>query len=173
MSFLKQHSVLIASPLLNSHSLYKQGVIFLLQSTKKHTGILINQFSPLTIKKLLSQIGLSPKNYTGKQKTLMFGGTSHLQTIYSLTKQHSIYHFKPVNILQLAHPSQKKNTVMFQGVTQWELGQLEQEIYEGLWLNSKLQPDLLFKTPVKHRYQSALSHLSIHPSLYQKEIGHG
>lgn len=170
-----QHSLLIASPLLDPHPLYTRSLVFVLQSTRMgHTGILINKYSFMTVKHLLKQMGLDPNSYQGSQKTLLFGGLDHKGSLYLLHYYQQTYQFHPTKLTSLIHtPPSPKHALIIQGLTQWPPGQLEQEIHQGLWLTDHLQDSLLFKTPVARRYNKALANLSIRLPFYQREVGHG
>ena len=58
------------------------------------------------------------------------------------------------------------------GYAGWGAGQLEDEISRNGWLSVNADPELIFATPVEHRYDKALSLLGVDRSFLMGEAGH-
>ncbi len=51
------------------------------------------------------------------------------------------------------------------GYAGWDAGQLEKEISRNAWLTVKADPDMLFKTPIRERYDAAIHKLGFDPAV--------
>lgn len=58
------------------------------------------------------------------------------------------------------------------GCCGWGAGQLEGEISENGWLTVPFNPELVFETPVEHRYEAALASLNITRATLSPDAGH-
>jgi putative transcriptional regulator len=53
---------------------------------------------------------------------------------------------------------------MMLGYSGWGEGQLESEMKQGSWIPVDLDYDLVFDTPIEHRWEAALATLGIDPA---------
>ncbi len=58
------------------------------------------------------------------------------------------------------------------GYAGWGPGQLEHELAENTWLHAPCEPDLLFATPVAHRWHAAAESLGVDIRLLGGGMGH-
>lgn len=72
----------------------------------------------------------------------------------------------------LAHGAGPRKVFITLGYSGWTAGQLEDEISRNGWLNVDADPQVIFDTPVAHRYDKALSLLGIDRSFLMGEAGH-
>ena len=58
------------------------------------------------------------------------------------------------------------------GYSGWSAGQLEDEMSRNNWINVAAAPEVIFDTPVEHRYGRALSLLGIDAGMLRQDAGH-
>ena len=58
------------------------------------------------------------------------------------------------------------------GYAGWEAGQLEKELAENAWLSIPADPDIIFNTPVKDRWQKATEKLGFDVWQLGPDVGH-
>ena len=58
------------------------------------------------------------------------------------------------------------------GYSGWGAGQLEDEMSRNNWINVAAAPEVIFDTPVEHRYGRALSLLGIDAGMLSQDAGH-
>lgn len=65
-----------------------------------------------------------------------------------------------------------QKAVLALGYAGWAPGQLESEIQANGWLNCPADPDLIFRSALESRYDSALRSLGFDPRMLSSEAGH-
>jgi putative transcriptional regulator len=65
-----------------------------------------------------------------------------------------------------------KKVLVTLGYSGWGAGQLEDEIGRNGWLTVDAAPEVIFDTPIEHRYDRALALLGIDPRMLSQEAGH-
>jgi putative transcriptional regulator len=58
------------------------------------------------------------------------------------------------------------------GCAGWGPGQLEDELRENAWLTGSVNSDIIFKTDISERWESALRHMGVDPALLSDIAGH-
>ena len=58
------------------------------------------------------------------------------------------------------------------GYAAWGQGQLESEIAENSWLTVGADPEVIFDTPIEHRYERALALLGLQAWMLSPDAGH-
>jgi putative transcriptional regulator len=58
------------------------------------------------------------------------------------------------------------------GCAGWGPGQLEMEIQENVWLTGPVFEDILFKSPVASRWETAVRKIGVNPEALSGQVGH-
>ncbi len=61
--------------------------------------------------------------------------------------------------------------IIILGYAGWEPGQLDREIMANAWLNTEVYNDLIFKEPVKKRWDIAMEKIGVNPLLISSTAG--
>src|SRR5262249_20904025 len=64
------------------------------------------------------------------------------------------------------------NAILALGYAGWAPGQLEQEIQQNGWLHCEADPDLIFGSDTKRKYEKALSKIGIDLAMLSGQAGH-
>lgn len=65
-----------------------------------------------------------------------------------------------------------RNALLALGYAGWAPGQLEQELSQTGWLHCPANPELIFNTDIKSKYQRAFEALGIDPAFLVNDTGH-
>src|SRR6202521_5191057 len=72
----------------------------------------------------------------------------------------------------IAHGKGPASAVLALGYAGWGPGQLETEIHSNGWLHCAPDPDLIFGTDIRVKYDRALKKIGILPGRLSSEVGH-
>lgn len=74
-------------------------------------------------------------------------------------------------LLDVAAGQGPKNLILALGCSTWIAGQLEEELMSNVWLTADSSPKLLFDTPYKNRWETALASLGVKAPLLSGDFG--
>lgn len=75
-------------------------------------------------------------------------------------------------IASLSHDKEVNQAIATIGYSQWQAGQLEQELADNDWLTVAADKRILFELPYEERYDSALKLLNIDLMCLNQQAGH-
>lgn len=75
-------------------------------------------------------------------------------------------------LMALGSDKAPENFMVTLGYAGWGPGQLEEEIQENTWLTTPSNSEILFKTPIKDRWQKATEMLGIDIAHLSSDVGH-
>lgn len=65
-----------------------------------------------------------------------------------------------------------EHLILALGCSSWSAGQLDHELSTNSWLTCPADREILFETPLEHKYEAAMSRLGIDPLFLVSEAGH-
>lgn len=180
-SSLKDH-FLIAMPSLKD-SAFDRSVTYICSHDEHGAmGIVINNPTELNLSEVLEQLEITGSH--GHDKPVLLGGPVHQEhgfvlhqeqgnwrSTFSVTDEIHLSTSKDIlsSIAKGTGPSRYNIALGYAG---WDAGQLEQELLDNTWLTVKANNEVIFNTPEKEIYQSALQLLGINESFLSSDAGH-
>ena len=181
-SFLKGH-FLMASPSLADPN-FRQSVTCISEHTADGAvGIIVNQVHEgLDGKMIFQELGM-PWKRGDRPMPVHIGGPVHTNELFVLhgppldwdgsliiTEELALSNSHAI-LEALAADEGPEVFVMALGCAGWAAGQLEWELRQNAWLTIPCCPDIIFRTPVAQRWESAIRRLGIDPSLLSDTAG--
>lgn len=165
-------------------------VVYLCEHSEKGAlGLVINKPIDITLKNLFEKVDLnltrddlaeSPVYYGGPVQTergfVLHERLSDAASPYSSTLAIAggdLDMTTSKDVLEaLSSGTGPKKILVTLGYSGWGAGQLEDEIGRNGWLTVDAVPEVIFDTPIEHRYDRALALLGIDPRMLSQEAGH-
>ncbi len=183
VSYLEQQ-FLIAMPGMEDPN-FCRGVTLMCQHNDDGAlGITINRPSGLSLKEILSQIGIACADEALGATPVYEGGPVHPERGFVLHNGDPIWESSmrvgpgiavttSRDVLQaIADGKGPDKFLVALGYAGWGAGQLESEIRENAWLNVMSRADIVFDLPVEQRWEQAVASLGIQVSRLQPLGGH-
>lgn len=182
-----QHHLLVAMPVLN-HSFFEKAVIYVCEHNQQGAmGLMINQPIGFDIEFLLNKMELKNES-SGEgflKQDVLVGGPVMTERGFVLHSTNEVC-WKETNIIapQLSITTSHdvlqsiggyrspEHYLITLGYAGWAPQQLEQELSANTWLTLSADPDLMFHTPLKDRWQMALKKIGFDASKLSRDIGH-
>lgn len=179
---LRDH-FLIAMPGLNDSS-FAHTVTYICEHTDQGAmGVVINLPTPMFLREIFDQMGLEDLSQRGGQ-IIMSGGPVQPERGFVLhspdTKWQSTLEISPDIsltasrdiIAAMAEGRGPEDAFIALGYAGWAEGQLEAEVAANSWLTVPANKDIIFHTPVEHRWAAAAQRLGIDVTLIASTAGH-
>lgn len=179
---LRDH-FLIAMPGLNDSS-FAHAVTYICEHSEQGAmGVVINMATPMLLKEIFEQMALNDQSDQGEQ-IVMSGGPVQPERGFVLhspdTKWQSTLEISPDIsltasrdiIAALAEGRGPEQSLIALGYAGWGEGQLEAEIAANSWLTVPANKDIIFSTPLEHRWTAAAQALGIDVNLIASTAGH-
>jgi putative transcriptional regulator len=161
-------------------------VIYMCEHTDQGAlGLVINRPTDLTLGNLLERIELDLSLEIGpvRDDPVFFGGPVQTDRGFVLHTPKSGYSSSielgdvalttSRDVLQeIAQGHGPGRVLVTLGYAGWGAGQLESEIAQNAWLNTRASMEVLFQTPPADRYDAALALLGIDTSMLTGDAGH-
>jgi len=161
-------------------------VIYMCEHTEQGAlGLVINRPTDLTLGNLLERIELDLSLEIGpiQNDPVFFGGPVQTDRGFVLHTPKSEYSSSielgevalttSRDVLQeIAQGHGPVQVLVTLGYAGWGAGQLESEIAQNAWLNTRASMDILFETRPEQRYEAALGLLGIDSSMLTGDAGH-
>lgn len=159
---------LVSTPLLNKDPLFHRSVVLLVEKSQgQYFGVLLNKASPLTLTKLNQQNDLDLPQDACEQNDIRLGGPIANHQIFVLHHISCSYILEPCDLSEIGqYLKLAPNVRFFLGISAWEQGQIEKEIFYGYWHTLLTNSDLIFHSTQESCYQEALRLLHIHDGQY-------
>lgn len=147
-------------------------------------GIIINRPSGLTLGEVLEQMEIKAEDIRVGQTPVYQGGPVQAdrgfvlhQPIqkwdYSIEICNEIGVATSRDILKaIASGNGPENSLIALGYAGWGAGQLEQEIKDNAWLHAPVDSSIIFKTPIKQRWEAAAALAGIDLEKLSSNVGH-
>lgn len=161
-------------------------VIYMCEHTEQGAlGLVINRPTDLTLGNLLERIELDLSLEIGpvRNDPVFFGGPVQTDRGFVLHTPKGSYSSSielgdvalttSRDVLQEIAQGQGPGQVLVTlGYAGWGAGQLESEMAQNAWLNTRASMEILFETPPVDRYDAALALLGIDASMLTGDAGH-
>jgi putative transcriptional regulator len=164
---------------------FVQTLIYVCEHNERGTlGLVINRTSDLTVNSLLERLQLP--SYRGMINTspVLAGGPVQAERGFVLHETNAIYQSTlqirdglslttSRDILEaVAAGDGPERWLIALGYAGWGAGQLEREIRDNAWLTVPATAQILFDTPIEHKFDAAFYELGINPYLLTQTVGH-
>ncbi|HEU0229804.1 MAG TPA: YqgE/AlgH family protein [Burkholderiaceae bacterium] len=161
-------------------------VIYMCEHTEQGAlGLVINRPTDLTLGNLLERIELDLSLEIGpiRDDPVFFGGPVQTDRGFVLHTPKGNYSSSielgdvalttSRDVLQeIAQGHGPGHVLVTLGYAGWGAGQLESEISQNAWLNTRASMEILFETPPAERYDAALGLLGIDATMLTGDAGH-
>jgi putative transcriptional regulator len=161
-------------------------VIYMCEHTEQGAlGLVINRPTDLTLGNLLERIELDLSLEIGpvRNDPVFFGGPVQTDRGFVLHTPKGSYSSSielgdvalttSRDVLQeIAQGQGPGHVLVTLGYAGWGAGQLESEMAQNAWLNTRASMEILFETPPVDRYDAALGLLGIDASMLTGDAGH-
>lgn len=178
------NQLLIALPALADPNFARSVTLICQHDDEGAMGVVVNRPSEYTLGEVLRQMNLASHNPRLDDQVVLAGGPVHPERGFvlhddarawesTLEVADGLYLTTSRDILEaMAVGEGPANAVMALGCAGWGAGQLEYELGENSWLTAPADAELLFATPVGHRWQSAAGRIGVDLSRMADYSGH-
>ncbi|MBT59595.1 MAG: YqgE/AlgH family protein [Acidiferrobacteraceae bacterium] len=183
-TFCFNNHFLIAMPTLEDPTFERSVALICQHDDKGAMGIVINRSIPLTLGEVLEQLDLSASTINNPQRPIFSGGPVQPERGLVLHSRESEWDSTiPIgdtlalttskDILEAMSENRGPSKALFAlGYAGWTEGQLEREVGENSWLSAPADNDIIFNTPVEHRWFEAAESVGINLATVSRETGH-
>ena len=189
------HHFLIAMPGLMDESFSRSVVYMCEHSERGALGLIINKPSKMNMQSLFEKVELQLGRADLVELPVFQGGPVHTERGFVLHDPMSHIgsnagQSEPAYASTLAIPgglemttskdvleawstgAGPKRVLITLGYAAWAQGQLESELAENSWLTVEADNQVIFDTPIEHRYDSALALLGLQAWMLSPQAGH-
>jgi putative transcriptional regulator len=189
------HHFLIAMPGLMDESFSRSVVYMCEHSERGALGLIINKPSTMNMQSLFEKVELQLGRADLIELPVFQGGPVHTERGFVLHDPMSHIgsnagQSEPAYASTLAIPgglemttskdvlealstgAGPKRVLVTLGYAAWAQGQLESELAENSWLTVQADDQVIFDTPIEHRYDSALALLGLQAWMLSPQAGH-
>jgi putative transcriptional regulator len=176
--------LLVAMPGLTDPNFYRTVTCISEHTDQGAMGVVINQVhAVLKTGLIFEELGLE-STPTAANLPVHIGGPVHVNELFVLHGPPFDWEGTLVVHPQLALSNSKDilaaiacnegpaSFIISLGCAGWGPGQLEYELKENVWLNCPYTADITFNLPVDQRWNAAMAHMGIDPSLLSDAAGH-
>jgi len=147
-------------------------------------GIVINRPMDLTLGDIFEHLQISDASYAAGNRPVLAGGPVQMERGFVLHRMprlwdstlkvdDGVYLTTSKDILDsLAREDNDGDSVVALGYAGWGPGQLEQEMADNAWLAVPADLDILFNTPLEHRWMAVNKLLGFDINLMSHQVGH-
>jgi putative transcriptional regulator len=175
---------LIAMPALADPNFHRTVTLICEHSSEGAMGIVINRTTDLALGEILQQMGIDPERASMRSMPVHLGGPVQTnrgfvlheplgswESTLPITESLGVSTSRDI-LAAIAENKGPQRCLVALGYAGWGAGQLEREIAENSWLNGPADQQILFDTPVEHRWQKAAQLAGVDLSLLSTEAGH-
>lgn len=179
---LRDH-FLIAMPGLNDSSFAHTVTYICEHSEQGAMGVVINLSTSMQLKEVFEQMALDDQSTVGEQ-AVMSGGPvqpergfvlhspdTKWQSTLEISSEISLTASRDI-IEALAEGRGPQHALIALGYAGWGEGQLEAEVAANSWLTVPADKNIIFHTPLEHRWAAAAQALGIDVNLIASTAGH-
>ncbi len=164
-------------------------VIYLCEHTEGGAlGLVINKPSDINLRNLFEKVEISLDRQELAEQPVYYGGPVQTERGFVLHEKQpdgsgpynstmsvrgGLEMTTSKDVLEaLAGGIGPKKVLVTLGCSGWQAGQLEDELGRNGWLTVDADPAVIFDTPIKQRYDRAVSLLGFDPRMLSQEAGH-
>ena len=189
------HHFLIAMPGLMDESFARSVVYMCEHSERGALGLIINKPSPMRMEELFEKVDLNLGRTDLIEIPVLQGGPVHTERGFVLHEPLSqsdpngpeaentyastlmipggLEMTTSKDVLEaLSTGAGPRKVLITLGYAAWAQGQLESELAENSWLTVEADAQVIFDTPIEHRYDSALALLGLQAWMLSPQAGH-
>ena len=177
-----KNQLLIAMPNL-ADPYFSQSVVYIYEhSDSGAVGFVINKPTRITVGDILKRVNIPVTHEGVSELPTLLGGPVSQEQVFMIQRdispggeaetQDLHYTISKEVLKALAQGDKRADTIVFFGYSEWDVGQLENEISSNYWLLAPVNLDLLFDVPFDRRYQTAGALLGIDINNLSDETGH-
>ncbi len=189
------HHFLIAMPGLMDESFSRSVVYMCEHSERGALGLIINKPSPMRMEELFEKVELHLGRTDLIEIPVLQGGPVHTERGFVLHEPLSktdasnaetentyastlmipggLEMTTSKDVLEaLSTGAGPRKVLITLGYAAWAQGQLESELAENSWLTVEADAQVIFDTPIEHRYDSALALLGLQAWMLSPQAGH-
>ena len=189
------HHFLIAMPGLMDESFSRSVVYMCEHSERGALGLIINKPSPMRMEELFEKVDLNLGRTDLIEIPVLQGGPVHTERGFVLHEPLSqsdpngpeaentyastlmipggLEMTTSKDVLEaLSTGAGPRKVLITLGYAAWAQGQLESELAENSWLTVEADAEVIFDTPIEHRYDSALALLGLQAWMLSPQAGH-
>ncbi len=189
------HHFLIAMPGLMDESFSRSVVYMCEHSERGALGLIINKPSPMRMEELFEKVDLNLGRTDLIEIPVLQGGPVHTERGFVLHEPLSqsdpngpeaentyastlmipggLEMTTSKDVLEaLSTGAGPRKVLITLGYAAWAQGQLESELAENSWLTVEADAQVIFDTPIEHRYDSALALLGLQAWMLSPQAGH-
>jgi len=179
------NQLLIAMPALTDAN-FAHTVSYLCQHNEEGAlAIIINRPTGMTLANIFDQMGIEPSSQQAMETPIFAGGpvqqdrgfiihnkvSTHWDASISVSDTTALTSSRDI-LEAIANNEGPEHYLIALGYAGWGAGQLEKEIRSNAWLNTPFQQDIIYNTPVKHRWITAANQLGIDINQLTAPAGH-
>lgn len=159
--------LLLATPKVGNDPLFMESLIYIVKhkSDQGAEGIILNKPTKLPFYKLFNMVDtgvpINLSKYILEDSKVLIGGSEMVKSTFLLEDDLS-YKLLTESVLEklVSRVGQRKFEVAA-GISSWDVGQLEREIYSELWITVACDKKVMFDLPYEQRYQSLVTKLQL------------
>lgn len=139
-------------------------------------GIQINRLSDIRLGEVFTQMELTALQNETNAHPIFIGGPvqpergfvlhdseQKYESSFRIGQSLSVTTSRDI-LIAMANSKGPSRSLIALGYAGWTEGQLEQEILSNSWLTVPADKDIIFNTPIEHRWESAAALIGIHPN---------
>ncbi|MCW8335734.1 YqgE/AlgH family protein [Vibrio sp. SCSIO 43135] len=168
---------------------FKNSVIYVCEHNEEGAmGLMINAPIDITVAGMLERVDIQPVHpqlhTESLEKPVLNGGPvsedrgfilhqpkDRYESSIQMTDEISVTTSKDI-LSVLGTEAEPNSYIIALGYSGWEAGQLETELAENSWLTIEADPDVIFNTPIRERWRTAVQMLGIDAAQLSTQTGH-
>jgi len=156
------------------NDLFSKTIVYVCEHSKKGAiGLIINSPTKYSVKFILDQLDIETKNLALLQKPVLFGGPVQQDRGFVIHKpidgfnanldiNKKICVSTSESIIRLiADGDGPDSSLITLGYAGWGANQLDEEIRQNIWLTCAANEKILYDTPLKEKWSSAIKSLGV------------
>ncbi|MGQ0501303.1 MAG: YqgE/AlgH family protein [Panacagrimonas sp.] len=179
-----KNQFLIAMPGMEDDNFSNTVSLLCEHNDKGAIGLVINRPTELTLNAMLDQMGVKHEATEGSEQVVFWGGPVQPERGFVVHREpggwescmpigSELYITTSRDVLTaIGEGRGPKEYLITLGYAGWGAGQLENEILANSWLNTPVDPSVLFQTPARSRWQSATRLIGLEVSQISSGAGH-
>lgn len=179
-----RNQLLIALPGLSDPNFARSVTLLCQHDGEGAMGVMINRASDYLLGEVFDQMEVDCTDPAMRARQVLVGGPVHPQHGFvlhdggaawdsSVAISDRLWVTTSRDVLEAAAAGQGPQRMLVAlGCAGWGAGQLEYEIGENSWLTVPADPDLLFDTPLEHRWQAAAGRIGVNIAHLPDYAGH-
>lgn len=159
--------LLLSTPKINNDPLFQESLILIVKHNSENgaEGIILNKPTKLPFYKLFHMVDcgvpINLSKHILEDNRVLIGGPDLVKSTFLLEEDLSYKILTEVMLEQIVSRAYYKKFEVAAGISTWNAGQLEREIYGEYWLTVASDKKIIFELPYEKRYQSLIDSLNL------------